>query len=109
MQSLADQVAVVTGAARGVGRGIAAVLAREGAHVVVCDVDGVAADSAASAFREQGLGSSALVMDVTDRASVDAGVARVLSDRGRIDIVAANAGIYPVATLSELDDDLWQR
>ena len=104
MQSLADQVAIVTGAARGVGRGIAAVLAAEGAYVVVADVDASEARSTADALNGQ-----ALKLDVTDRSSVDAGVAAVLEEHGRIDILAANAGVYPVATVAEMDDAFWQR
>jgi 3-oxoacyl-[acyl-carrier protein] reductase len=104
MQSLADQVAIVTGAARGVGRGIASVLAAEGAHVVVADVDAAEARSTAEALAGQ-----ALELDVTDRGSVDAGVAAVLAEHGRIDILAANAGVYPVATVADMDDDGWQR
>jgi len=104
MQSLTDQVAVVTGAARGIGRGIATVLAAEGARVVIVDLDGALAEQAAAE-----LGGIALVADVTDRASIDALATRVTDELGRIDIVAANAGIYPVADLTELTDEMWDR
>jgi 3-oxoacyl-[acyl-carrier protein] reductase len=104
MQALTDQVAVVTGAARGIGRGIASVLAAEGARVVVVDLDAtLAAQTAAQ------LGGVAVAADVTDRASVDAMAARVTDELGRIDIVAANAGIYPFADLTELTEELWSR
>jgi 3-oxoacyl-[acyl-carrier protein] reductase len=109
MQSLADQVAIVTGAARGVGRGIASVLAAEGAHVVVADVDAAAAQETAGMLGAHELSLSALELDVTARGSVDAGIARVLGEHGRIDILVANAGVYPVATVAEMDDDFWQR
>jgi 3-oxoacyl-[acyl-carrier protein] reductase len=106
MQSLSDQVAVVTGAARGIGRGIAAVLAAEGARVVVADIDG---DAAASTAAELGEGAIAVAADVTDRASVDALAAAALAAFGRIDILAANAGIYPSTELAAIDDALWDR
>jgi 3-oxoacyl-[acyl-carrier protein] reductase len=102
MQPLTGQVAVVTGGARGIGLGIASVLAAEGARVVVVDVDAAAGDATAAE-----LGATAMPADVTDRASVEAMASRVISELGRIDIVAANAGIYPFAELESLDDDMW--
>jgi 3-oxoacyl-[acyl-carrier protein] reductase len=104
MQDLTDQVAVVTGAARGIGRGIASVLSAEGARVVVVDLDGALATQTAAE-----LGGVAIAADVTDRASMDAMAARVTEELGRIDIVAANAGIYPFADLTRLTEDLWAR
>ena len=104
MQALTNQVAVVTGAARGIGRGIASVLSAEGARVVVVDVDG---DLAAHTAGE--LGGIAIAADVTQRASVEAMANRVTEELGRIDIVAANAGIYPFADLTELTEELWSR
>jgi 3-oxoacyl-[acyl-carrier protein] reductase len=104
MQSLTDQVAVVTGAARGIGRGIASVLAAEGAHVVIVDVD---AELGATTAAE--LGGIAVAADVTDGASVESMAARVVEDLGRIDILAANAGVYPFADLDALDEQVWNR
>ena len=97
----------MTGAARGIGRGIASVLAAEGARVAICDVNAELAESTAADLRAEGLDTFAVAMDVTDRSSVDAMAALVVADRGRIDILAANAGIYPTATLDALDDATW--
>lgn len=99
----------MTGAAQGIGRGIASVLAAEGARVVICDLDADLAESTATDLRAQGLDVLAVATDVTKRASVDAMAARVVADYGRIDILAANAGIYPTAALAEIDDALWDR
>jgi 3-oxoacyl-[acyl-carrier protein] reductase len=106
MQALTDQVAVVTGAARGIGRGIASVLAGEGARVVIADIDAAAAERTAAGL---GPGALAVATDVTVRASVDDLVAAALSAFGRIDILAANAGIYPSTELAAIDDALWDR
>jgi 3-oxoacyl-[acyl-carrier protein] reductase len=102
MQPLTDQVAIVTGGARGIGRGIASVLAAEGARVVVVDLDAALGEATAAE-----LGAAAVAADVTDSASVEAMAARVLDELGRIDILAANAGVYPFADLDALDDELW--
>ena len=109
MQDLGDQVAIITGAARGIGRGIAAVLAAEGARVVIADLDFATAEETAASLRAEGRDARALVVDVCDRASVEKLVASVLEQTGRIDILAANAGIYPTTFLADLDDDAWDR
>jgi 3-oxoacyl-[acyl-carrier protein] reductase len=109
MQQLTDQIAVVTGGARGVGRGIASVLAAEGARVVIADLDGACAEEAAAKLRADGLDVVAVETDVTDRPSVDAMVAWVISGHGRIDILAANAGVYPTSDLAAIDDEFWNR
>lgn len=107
MQPLTDQVAVVTGAARGIGRGIAAILGAEGARVVICDVDAAAAHATASELGADGIEALAVHVDVTDRTAVEAMAATVQARLGRIDIVAANAGIYPNLKLSDVDDATW--
>ena len=72
MQPLTDQVAIVTGGAQGVGRGIASVLAAEGARVVIADLNGALAESTTAAFRTLGLDALAFTTDVSDRSSIDA-------------------------------------
>jgi 3-oxoacyl-[acyl-carrier protein] reductase len=109
VQRLIDQVAIVTGGAQGVGRGIASVLAAEGACVVIADVNDAQAESTAAALREQGLEAFAMTTDVCDRASVEAMAARAVAEHGRIDILAANAGIYPTAPIEAIDEALWDR
>jgi 3-oxoacyl-[acyl-carrier protein] reductase len=103
MQPLSDQVAIVTGGARGIGHGIASVLAAEGAKVVIVDLDAEEGEAVAAK-----LGGLAISADVADRASVDAVATRVAQELGRIDIVAANAGIYPFADLETLDEAMWE-
>lgn len=106
MKPLDERVAIVTGAASGVGLGIAAVLAREGAKVALADIDLAAAEEAAAGLEG---GAVAVPVDVTSRDSLQAMAASVLERWGRIDILAANAGVYPATELSELDDDALDR
>ena len=101
--------AVVTGAASGVGRGIAQVLATEGARVAIADVNEAGAAAVASAFTDQRLQAIDVAVDVTDRTSTDAMAAAVIERLGGIDILAANAGIYPMVRLADMDDTKWDR
>jgi 3-oxoacyl-[acyl-carrier protein] reductase len=109
MKSLEGRVAVVTGAASGVGLGIAEVLAQEQARVVVVDVDAASAERAAEALKSAGGCALAVEADVVDRAAMDAMAAKVLDRLGRIDIVAANAGIYPSVAIEQMADADWDR
>jgi 3-oxoacyl-[acyl-carrier protein] reductase len=102
LERLDGQVAIVTGAARGIGAGIAAVLRKEGAEVVVSDIDREAGSAAAEVLDESGEHTLAVVTDVTDRADLAAMVAATLDRWGRVDILAANAGIYPHIPLDQL-------
>ena len=109
MERLDGQVAIVTGAARGIGAGIAGVLRAEGADVVLADLDGDAAAARAAELDPAGGHSLALATDVTVRADLES-LARATVDRwGRIDILAANAGIYPHIPFAALDPEQWDR
>ena len=101
---LDGKVALVTGAARGIGRGIALVLAERGATVVVADMD---ADQAAATAEAAGNGSTGLALNVADREAVDAAVAEVVERHGKIDILVNNAGINRDAMLWKMTDEQW--
>jgi NAD(P)-dependent dehydrogenase (short-subunit alcohol dehydrogenase family) len=92
---LTDRVAVVTGGAGAGGIGLAAVeaLAEAGAHVVIADLDEAVIEGARSALKDRGHETDGVVMDVTDRARVEAVAADIQARHGRIDILVNNAGI----------------
>ena len=104
--TLQGQVAVVTGAARGIGRGIAARLAREGASVVIWDRDATAFDAGASGF----VPAAVVGVDVADFDSVERGFAATMERTKRLDILVNNAGVNgPVAPVWEYPLDAWDR
>lgn len=102
MESLQRQVAVVTGGARGVGLGIATVLRREGADVVIADLDEQGAQAAAAQLSGGGEHAVGIGLDVTAKADMERMAAEALGRFGRIDILAANAGIFPHIPLADL-------
>lgn len=109
MERLEGQIAVITGGAQGIGRGIAEVLLLEGASVVLADVDGSAAKDTASQLATPGRAVLPIEVDVTDKAAVERMATTVIEHFGRIDILAANAGIYPHVNLMELTPRQWDR
>ena len=90
---LKDKVAIVTGAASGIGKEIAIVYAREGAKVAIADLNKSAADATAAELRSDGGQAMGVAMDVTDERAVSAGVAAVVAAFGGVDVLVSNAGI----------------
>ena len=109
MPPLEGQVAIITGAARGIGRAAAARLARDGARVALFDKDGPAAEAAAEAISSEGLAAEPHEVDVTDESGIAAAVTKVLDTHGRIDVLVNNAGIYPHTPFEELTFSEWRR
>ena len=105
---LKDKVAIVTGAASGIGHDIARTYAREGACVVIADINQKAADAAAA---ELGDSKKAIgvMMDVTNEQQVDAGVTRTVEKFGKVDVLVSNAVIQIVAPLDEFKFTDWKR
>ena len=106
---LKDRVAIVTGAASGIGKEIATVFAREGAKVAIADLAPAAAEATAAALKKSGATAIPVAMDVTDEAQVSAGVAAVVEAWGGIDILVSNAGIQIVHPLEEFSLAEWRK
>src|SRR5437660_9122281 len=106
---LAGQVALVTGAGKGIGQAIACAFAREGAQVVVADIDAQGAAATAEAIGAGGAKALVVPTDVTSPESQDQLFARVRNTFGRLDILVNNAGIFHVAPLLEFPLEAWRR
>jgi 3-hydroxybutyrate dehydrogenase len=106
---LKDRVAVVTGAASGIGKEIARSFARAGAKLVIADLDRAGADSAAAQINREGGEAIGLSMDVSSEVQVDAGMARVVETFGRIDVLVSNAGVQVIAPLEDFAFADWRR
>ncbi|MDA8348110.1 MAG: 3-hydroxybutyrate dehydrogenase [Pseudomonadota bacterium] len=106
---LNDKIAVITGAASGIGLEIARTFANEGARVALADRAAPEVEHAAAGIVDQGGRALPIVMDVTDEQQVDQGMAQVVTAFGRIDILVSNAGIQIVAPLEQMALADWRR
>ena len=107
MKNLDKQIALVTGAARGIGQAIALKLAEEGADLALCDVKAEWLEDTAAKVRALGRRAEAYAMDVADGAAVGEAVAKVAADFGRIDILVNNAGITRDGLLIRMTEEDW--
>jgi NAD(P)-dependent dehydrogenase (short-subunit alcohol dehydrogenase family) len=108
MRVLEGQVAIVSGAGRGLGRAIAEEIARAGAHVAVAELDDEAGRRAAEELSAHGVEALAYPLDVADREQVDATVGSVVREFGRLDILVNNAGVSHVGPhVVDTTDEAW--
>ncbi len=106
---LKDKVATITGAAQGIGRACAEGFAREGAKVVVSDINGDGAAAVAEAIRSAGGEATSCVCDVGDKQQVDAMIATAVETFGRLDIHLSNAAVIHAAEFLDITEEDWQR
>lgn len=104
MFNLDQQIAIVTGGAKGIGKGIVATLIQAGATVIIADIDETAGQQTASE-----LGCSFKKVDVTSQAACKALIESVLQDYGKLDILCSNTGIFPQASLAEMTEADWDQ
>lgn len=108
MSRFEGRSAVVTGAASGIGEACARLLAREGAAVVVGDVDAGGAELVAASIRDAGGRAVAAVADVGDSAQVERMLSVADDEHGGVDVLVNNAGVLRLAPIVEVDDDAWE-
>ncbi|SIT03958.1 SDR family oxidoreductase [Alicyclobacillus vulcanalis] len=107
---LQDRIAVITGAASGMGRAMAMLFAEEGAQVLAADIDAQGLDGVAQAIREMGGRVETLVANMASADDVNAMIDRAVEQFGGIDILVNNAGIMDgMKAAHEVTDDLWER
>ena len=109
MARLANKVAVITGGAQGIGRAIALGMAREGARLVVADLQAAKAEAVADEVRALGTEALAVAVDVSDEKSVQQLADRTFERFGRVDILVNDAGIYLKAPLTQKTEEDWDR
>jgi 3-oxoacyl-[acyl-carrier protein] reductase len=109
MGLLDGRSAIVTGGARGIGRGIASALAREGASVAIADVDGAGADEVVAEIQEVNAQGLALQVDVSSEDDTARMAKETLAEFGRIDVLVNNAGVAGAGNLADLELGEWNR
>lgn len=107
---LENKIAVVTGSARGIGKGIAEVLSRNGASVVFCDIDEDEVKKSADEInRRTGIATKAFGFDITHMSDIRKLVDFVIKEFGRIDILVNNAGVIILQSFDEVDEKSWDK
>jgi len=106
MQRLSGKSALITGAARGIGKAFAQAYIEEGATVAIADVDRTRAGETAT---ELGSGAYAVALDVTDQASIEAAIAQVVATAGKLDILVNNAALFDLAPIVEITRESYDR
>jgi Dehydrogenases with different specificities (related to short-chain alcohol dehydrogenases) len=109
MGKLDGKVAVITGGGSGIGRGVAKLFASEGAKIGIFDLNEAGANAVAKEIADAGGTAAVATGDVSDEASVKAGLAKLVGELGEVDILVNNAGIDTTSPLDEMSTEMWDQ
>jgi 3-oxoacyl-[acyl-carrier protein] reductase len=104
-----NKIAIVTGAGRGIGRGIAVALAQDGCNVVVADLNKTDAEAVAKELQSIGVESIGVECDVSNAAAVEALFKQTINKFGKLDVLVNNAGIYPFVPFAKMTEKDWDK
>ena len=107
MKSFKEKVAVITGAGSGMGRYLAVLLAKDGADVVLCDVNETTLNETKEMLRKYNVSVSSHLLDVSDKHAIEALPEKVIEQHGKVDLVFNNAGVTTGSHFKDMDEDNW--
>ena len=107
MKNFRDKVAVITGAGSGIGRYLAVLFAKDGADVVICDVNQDTLSETAEMLRKYNVSVSSHVLDVADKKTIEALPGKVIEQHGQVDLVFNNAGVTTGSHFKDMQEDNW--
>jgi NAD(P)-dependent dehydrogenase (short-subunit alcohol dehydrogenase family) len=107
--SLKNKTAIVTGSRRGIGKGIAIALAKEGCNIIVSDIDQKDCEEVAKEIKNLGVKTIDIKCDVSNKADVEELFKKTVKEFGKLDILVNNAGIFPFVTFKDMKESDWDK